>query len=62
MRKIFTHLTVPTPDDKVFNTICTQSTPLIAINDTWCEDFEKKKETLHRAFDTILGDKSCFEL
>lgn len=62
VRKMFTYLTVLTPDEEIVNTIRTQSTPIIAINDTWCEDFEKKKETLHGAFDTILGDKSSFEL
>ena len=62
IRKMFTYLTVLTPDEEIVNTICTQSTPLIAINDTWCEDFEKKKATLHSAFDAILGEKSSFEL
>lgn len=62
VRKMFTYLTVLTPDEQLTNAITKQITPMIAINDTWCEDFENKKQTLHRAFDTILGEKSAFEL
>lgn len=62
VRKIFTYLTVLTPDKEIVDTIRAQSTPIIAINDTWCEDFEKKKAVLHQAFDSILSEKCKFEL
>lgn len=61
-RKMFTYLTVLTPDEQLANAIEQQVTPIIAINDTWCEDFEKKKLMLHHTFDKILGEKSSFEL
>lgn len=59
---MFTYLTVLTPDEQLSSAITKQVTPMIAINDTWCGDFENKKLILHRAFDTILGEKSAFEL
>lgn len=62
VRKMFTYLTVLTPDEQLANAIEKQITPMITINDTWCEDFEKKKLMLHHAFDKILGEKSAFEL
>lgn len=62
MQKLFTYLTVLSPEDELVDTIRNQRTPLIAINDTWCENFENKKRTIHMAFDTILGDKCTFEL
>lgn len=61
VRKMFTYLTVLTPDEQLTNAIGKQITPIIAINDTWCKDFENKKMMLHRAFDTILGEKCSFE-
>lgn len=61
VRKMFTYLTVLTPDEQLSNAITKQITPMIAINDTWCEDFERKKQVLHSAFDTILGEKCSFE-
>ena len=50
------------PDEELTNAIEKQVAPMIAINDTWCENFESKKLMLHRAFDTILAEKSAFEL
>ena len=61
-RKQLTYLTVSSPDSRLLFTIKNQVTPIVVINDAWCEDFEQKKATLHSAFDAILGEKSSFEL
>lgn len=62
VRKLFKFMTVNTSDDVLTDVISNQQAPMIALNDTWCEDREKKITTLHKAFDTILGEKSSFEL
>lgn len=61
IRKVFTFMTMLTPDEEVTDVIKKQRTPMIALNDTWCEDREKKIEMLHKAFDSILGEKCSFE-
>lgn len=62
IRRMLTYLTVLSPDDQILHTIKNQATPIVVVNDTWCEDFDKKKAVLHEAFATILADKSAFEL
>lgn len=62
VRKLFTYLTVLLPDDQLLNAITNRITPMIAINDAGCDNFEQKKRTLQRGFDAILGEKSEFEL
>lgn len=61
VRKVFTFFTVLTPEEKICAAIRAQKTPMIAVNDTWCDDQEKKMEALRKAFDSILGEKSSFE-
>lgn len=61
-RKFGTYLSVGAPDDVIINTLQKQRTPVVVINDTWVEDFEHKKSIISDAFNTILGEKSSFEL
>lgn len=61
-RKKLTYLTVISPDSQILNTIQLQKTPLVTINDAPCGEVEHKYQILHDAFDTILSEKSFFEL
>ena len=60
--KLFTYLSVFCSDEQISDVIKNKKTPMIAVNDDWCENFEQKKVMLKDAFDTILGEKSSFEL
>ena len=61
VKKMLTYLTVLSPDEQIVHTLSNQSTPMVVINDSWVEDFEKKKAVINGAFDTILGEKCSFE-
>lgn len=61
-----TSISYPTMDDKIFlralNDIKEQRKPIICINDGSIEDFEIAKYKLINAFETILPEKSSFEI
>ena len=61
-QRLHTYITVLLPDEKIVDCLVQKRTPMIAVNDTWVEDFEKKKTVINSAFDRILGEKSSFEL
>lgn len=61
-KKMLSFLTVLASDEKLVHTIKDQVTPIVVINDSWVEDFDRKKSVINGAFDTILGEKSSFEL
>lgn len=62
VRKLLTYLTVLMPDEQIVHTLKCRVTPMVVINDTWVEDFNHKKAVINAAFDSILGEKSGFEL
>ncbi len=62
VRKVFTFLSAFSPDEQVNSVIKKQKTPIVAVNDEWCPDYERKKAVFANAFDAILGEKSDFEL
>lgn len=61
-QKFCTYLDVFRPDEELVHTISSQKTPVVIVNDDWVDDFERKKAVINGAFDTILGEKSSFEL
>lgn len=48
--------------EEAFNTVRKQSVPLICINDSHEKEFEKHKAELLSAFESILSQKSSFEI
>lgn len=60
-RKIFSYMTMLTSEETITDVILKKRTPIVAINDAWCEDFNSKAEILHSIFDNILGMPCSFE-
>ena len=47
---------------EALDTIRKQKRPIVCINDNNTDDFERQKKELHAAFESILPEKSSFEL